>query len=192
MITFSEVTKNFISKWCLRTLTLVTKSETSKGCGPGQLNWPSGLDADREEIFVVEYRNKRISVFDLNLKFKRTLANNALDPSHCLQVRNNVIYIADLTGSIKIFSKTDKLLKTIPKHPSFSSHIYNFAFGSQLNFLITDRYYNSLYILSPGGDLINSVRFAEFGLNEPSGVAVCKDGRLVLSFQSGTNAIAIF
>ena len=66
----------FLSKWCYNEFTLLNKSKTSKRSKPGQLNGPSGLDIDEEEIFVVEYWNKRISVFDLNLKFKRIMANN--------------------------------------------------------------------------------------------------------------------
>ena len=135
-IYISDCSGQFLSKWCYNEFTLVNKSKTSEGSKPGQLNYPSGLDIDEEEIFVVEYRNKRISVFDLNLKFKRIVANNV--DSCCLRVRDNTIYIVERTGVIKLFSKTDQLLKTIPKLPVFSNCIYQFNFDSQLNFLITD------------------------------------------------------
>ena len=181
-----------LSKWCLNTFNLLKKSNTSKGSKSGQLSSPYGLDIDKEEIFVVEYRNKRISVFDLNLEFKRIMANNAIDHSYCLRVRNNTIYIVERTGVIKLFSKTDQLLKTIPKLPLLSDDICNFNFDSQLNFLITDYRNNSLFILSPEGDLIHSISFTEFGLSSPCGIDIGRDGSIVLSFQSGSKAIAIF
>ena len=143
-IYISDCGGHFLSKWCYNEFTLVNKSKTSLGSKPGQLNCPSGLDIDEEEIFVVEFLNYRISVFDLNLKFKRIMANNAIVNSNCLRVRNNTIYIVESTGVIKLFSKTDQLLKTISKLPVFSDSIYHFNFDSQLNFLITDYGNNSL------------------------------------------------
>ena len=153
---------------------------------------PFGLDIDKEELFVVEYQNKRISVFDLNLRFKRIIANPAIVNSYCLRVRNNTIYIVERTGVIKLFSKTDQLLKTIPKLPLLSDCIYHFSFDSQLNFLITDYRNNSLFILSPEGDLIHSVSFTEFDLTEPFGIDIGRDRSIVLSFQNDSKAIAIF
>ena len=182
----------FISKWCLNTFNLLKKSNTSQGSKSGQLHFPFGLDIDKEELFVVEFRNKRISVFDLNLKFKRIMANNAIDHSYCLRVRNNTIYIVERTGVTKLFSKTDQLLKTIPKLPLLSDDICHFNFDSQLNFLITDYSNNSLFILSLEGDLIHSVSFTEFGLTSPCGIDIGRDGSIVLSFESGSKAIAIF
>ena len=189
-IYISDCGGHFLSKWCYNEFTLVNKSKTSEGSKPGQLNYPSGLDIDEEEIFVVEYRNKRISVFDLNLKFKRIVANNV--DSCCLRVRDNTIYIVESTGVIKLLSKTDQLLKTIPKLPVFSNRIYHFNFDSQLNFLITDYGNNSLFILSPEGDLIHSISFTEFDLKNPRGIDINRDGCIVLSFQNGSKAIAIF
>ena len=173
-------------------MNLLKKSNTSKGSKSGRLDSPYGLDIDKEELFVVEYRNKRISVFDFNLKFKRIMANNAIDHYYCLRVRNNTIYIVERTGVIKLFSKTDQLLKTIPKLPLLSDDICHFNFDSQLNFLITDYRNNSLFILSPEGDLIHSVSFTEFGLSSPCGIDIGRDGSIVLSFESGSKAIAIF
>ena len=191
-IYISDFKGRFLSKWCYNEFTLVKKSKTSEGSKPGQLNYPSGLDIDEEEIFVVEYGNNRISVFDLNLKFLRIIANNSIAHSYCLRVRNNTIYIVERTGVIKLFSKTDQLLKTIPKLPVFSNFIFHFNIDSQLNFLITDRSNNSLFILSPEGDLIHSISFTEFDLKNPHGIDINRDGCIVLSFQIGSKAIAIF
>ena len=191
-IYFSDLSGHFISMWCLNTCTLVKKSNTFRDSAPGQLNQPSGLDIDGEELFVVEYGNKRISVYDLNLEFKRIMANNVIEQSYCLRVRNNTIYIVEETGVIKLFSKTDQLLKTIPKLSVFSNYIYHFNFDILNNFHISDRDKNTLFILSPEGDLIHSICFTEFDLKEPFGIAIGKNGCIVVSFQSGSKAIAIF
>ena len=190
-IYISDCSGHFLSKWCYNEFTLLNKSKTSEGSKLGQLNYPSGLDIDEEEIFVVENVNNRISVFDFNLKFKRIMALNAIVNSFCLRVRNNTIYIVERTGVIKLFSKTDQLLKTIP-NLVFSNSIHHFNFDSQLNFLITDFSNNSLFILSPEGDLIHSISFTEFDLKNPRGIDINRDGCIVLSFQNGSKAIAIF
>ena len=182
----------FLSKWCFKNFTLLKKYITSKAPRSIQLNHPYGLDIDKEELFAVEYQNKRISVFDLNIKFKRIMANSSIVNSLCLRVRNNTIYIVEKTGVIKLFSKTDQLLKTIPKLPLLSDDICYFNFDSQLNFLITDHRNNSLFILSPEGDLIHSISFTEFGLTAPFGVDIGRDGSIVLLFLGGSKAIAIF
>ena len=191
-IYISDCNGHFLSKWCLNTFTCTKKSNTGRGNAPGQLTLPTGLDIDGEELFVVELRNKRISVFDLNLEFKRIMANNAIDLSYCLRVRNSTIYIVEKTGVIKLFSKTDQLLKTIPKLPVFSDDINHFNFDSQLNFLITDCINNFLFILSPEGNLIHSFSFAEFKLKMPYGIDITKDGKIVICFLSGSNSVAIF
>ena len=190
-IYISDYTRH-LSKWCLDTFTFVKKSDASKGSKLGQLDGPYGIDIDKEELFVVEHDNKRISVFDLNLKFHRIMANNAIDDSYCLRVRNNTIYIVEMTGVIKLFSKTNQLLKTIPKLPVFSDCIYHFNFDIHNNFLISDRDKSTLFILSPEGDLIHSICFTEFDLELPFGVDMGNNGCVVVSFRSGSKAIAIF
>ena len=190
-IYISDNSGHFLSKWCLNAHTLVKKSGNSQGPKPGQLDWPSVLDIDEQEVFVMELHNKRISVFDLDLNFKRIMANNQIVSSYCLRVRNNKIYIVEDNGIIKLFSKTDQLLKTIPNLPSFSVIIYHFYLDSQLNILIPGSG-TSLFILSPEGDLIHSINYTKFGLKEAKGIDVSKDGRIVISFEKGTNAIAIF
>ena len=192
-IYISDIEGQFLSKWRKNNFTFVNKSETSRGSKPGQLDYPCGLDIDEEEIFVVEYLNNRISVFDLHLNFKRIMADKAIDYSNCLRVRYGTIYIVEGTGTIKQFSKTGLLLRIIcPKIPFKSDAIYQFDFDLQLNFLLTDCNNNSLFVFSPEGDLIHSVGFTEFELSKPFGIDVSKNGRIVISFREGSNAVAIF
>ena len=192
-IYISDTFKHLLSKWCMNTFTFVKKSKTSLGSAPGQLNTPTGLDIDKEELFVVEHNNRRISVFDLlNLEFKRIMTDNAIADSSCLRVRNNTIYIVEATGVIKLFSKTDVLLKTIPKLPVFSNPIYYSNFDILNNFFILDPDKHRLCILSPEGDLIHSVSFSKYGLYQPFGVDIGKCGTIVMSFSEGSSAVALF
>ena len=190
-IFITDFHRGVIYKWCLLTLSHVKKSNTSLGTAPSQFKNPSGLDVSKNEIFVVEFGNRRISVFDLNLEFKRVMADKAINESYCLRVRNDIIYVLERKGVIKLFSKSDQLLKTIPKLSSFSNDICSFNFDFQHNFLITDRDNNSLFRMTPDGELLCSIQFADFKLNQLFGVAMSEDGKVFVSFQSGSNAIAL-
>ena len=109
-------------------------------------------------------------MFNLNLNFKRVMANKAMCYSFCLRVRNNIVYIVECTGTILLvlFSKSDQLLRTIPKFtPLLSGYNCHFNIDLQFNFLMTQANKNCLFIFSPEGVLIHSVGFTEFELSKP-------------------------
>ena len=193
-IYISDINGHTLSKWCLNTFTFVKESNVHKGPEPGQLNRPAGLDIDKEDLFVVEHGNKRISVFDLNLRFKRIMAEDSITNSYCLRVRSSIVYIVEETGVIKLFSTLGQLLNTIPKLPQFHKTVFHFNFDLQSNFLITIPFQNSLFILSPEGNIIHSVDFNELKsiINTPFSISAFQDGRLLICFQDGSNVFAIF
>ncbi|KAI6652064.1 PEP-CTERM domain protein [Oopsacas minuta] len=188
----SDFAKHCVTKWCSSTLSFMTQTKTTKGRNEGQLDGPAGLDIDSGEVFVVEYRNNRISVFDVNLCFKRIMAFKMINTSHCLRIRSNTIYIVEMTGIIKLFSKADQLMRTIGKNRCFSNSIFHFNFDSANNFLITDVDKNSLFILSPEGELIHSICFKDWKPNSPFGIDVSREGKLVVTFPEGSAAVGIF
>ncbi|KAI6652066.1 E3 ubiquitin-protein ligase TRIM71-like isoform X2 [Oopsacas minuta] len=188
----SDVAKHFVAKWCSSTFSFMTQTKTTNGWNEGQLDGPAGLDIDSGEVFVVERENNRISVFDLNLCFKRIMANKMINKSCCLRIRSNTIYIVEMTGIIKLFSKADQLMRTIGKNRCFSNNIFHFNFDSANNFLITDVDKNSLFILSPEGELIHSICFKDWKLNSPFGIDVSREGKLVVTFRDGSAAVGIF
>ena len=187
----SDVVTHLILKWSNDTFSLIAKSKTTQGSAKGQLYQPAGLDVDCGELFVVEYENKRISVFNLDLCFKRIMAVGMLNNSFCLRIRSNTIYIVDVTGIIKLFSKADQLLRTIDKCKNFS-RVFHFNFDSSLNFLITDVDKHTLSILSPDGELIHSICFTTWGVRNPVGIDVTSQGNLVASFETENSVIVIF
>ena len=183
----SDLKGNFLTKWSFKDFRIEKHSRSAKGSNPGQLVKPSGLAVDVEEIFVVEYGNNRVSVFDLELQFKRIIANDAICEANGLRVRNNTVYIVERTGIIKLFSKTGQLLSIIKKNRIFSNLICHFNFDSENNFLISDCDKNCLFILSPEGKLVHCIQFKTFKLDQPFGVGVARDGNIVMSFHGGNS-----
>ena len=188
----SDFGAHLITKWSNDTFSLIAKSKTTQGSAKGQLYNPAGLDVDCGELFVVEYGNKRVSVFNLDLSFKRIMAVGKLNNSYCLRIRSNTIYIVEVTGIIKLFSKADQLLRTIDECRTFSNFVFHFNFDSSLNFLITDVDKHTLSILSPDGELIHYICFTTWGVREPVGIDVTSKGILVVGFQTGNSAVVIF
>ena len=186
----SDTYTHFITKWCCDTFSLIAKSNTTRGSKQGQLYSPAGLYIDCGEVFIVEYENKRVSVFDLDLCFKRIMAVGMLNSSHCLRIRSDTIYILEDTGVMKLFSKTDQLLTTIDMSETLK-HVFHFNFESAHNFLITDMGRNTLSIFSPDGELIHSVSFTTWGVSRPFGIDTTREGKLVVCFQLGNSAVVI-
>ena len=186
----SDTYTHFITKWCCDTFSLIAKSNTTRGSKQGQLCCPVGLDIDCEELFILEHINKRVSVFDLDLRFKRIMAVGMLNDSHCLRIRSDTIYILEDTGVMKLFSKTGQLLTTIDMSETLK-HVFHFNFDSAHNFLITDIVRNTLSILSSNGELIHSVCFTTWGVSKPFGIDTTREGKLVVSFQTGNSAVVI-
>ncbi|KAI6652065.1 PEP-CTERM domain protein [Oopsacas minuta] len=187
----SDIETHFVTKWCSTNFSFIALSKTTKGSNLGQLCGPAGLDIDSGEVFVVECENNRISVFDLNLCFKRIMANSMINTSYCLRIRSNTIYIVEMTGIIKLFSKADQLMRTIYKHENFSNNIFHFNFDSARNFLVSDTSRNSLFILSPDGEIIHFICFKAWNLENPFGIDVTRGGNLVISFNSRHSAVSI-
>ena len=186
----SDFYTHFITKWCCDTFSLIATSNTTPGSKQGQLCSPAGLDIDCGEVFILEHINKRVSVFNLDLRFKRIMAVGMLNDSYCLRIRSDTIYILELTGVMKLFSKTDQLLTTIDMSETLK-YVFHFNFDSVHNFLITDMGRNTLSILSSNGELIHSVSFTTWGVSEPFGIDTTREGKLVVSFQLGNSALVI-
>ena len=187
----SDLATNLITKWSNDTFSFIAKSKTNEGSIQGQLYNPAGLDVDCGEVFVVECGNKRVSVFNLDLCFKRIMAVGMMNKSYCLRIRSNTICIVEFKGVIKLFSKADQLLRTIDKCENFS-RVFHFNFDSSLNFLITDKQRNTLSILSPDGELLHSICFTTLGVSKPFGIDVTSQGNLVIGFQTENSAVVIF
>ena len=190
----SDFEGNFLTKWRSDGFNLIAKSLTTRGTNPGELSQPTGLDIDDGEIFVVESGNYRISVFDLDINFKRVMAHKQIRQAFCLRVWNNTVYVMERTGTIKLFSRTGELTNIITKNNIFSSSsfIFDFNFDSEQNFLISDNSKNCLTIMSPGGNPIHSIYFHTWKLEQPFGVSSMKNGNIVVSFQRGNSRISLF
>ena len=188
----TDIHLDAVIKFDIERCAFLARTEVRRGSEPGELASPAGIDTGEDQLFVMECDNKRISVFDLNLNFKRTIGCGLIDKAHALRVEQCTVYLMEDSGVLKLFSaQTGELVRVIKKNLLFSNYLYHFCFDMNGNFLVSDRDKNCLFILSSDGSLLHSICTKEWGCESPFGVGVTSDGRVVMSFLNGNFSIVI-
>eukprot|EP00475_Leptophrys_vorax_P013825 TRINITY_DN2018_c0_g2_i1.p1 TRINITY_DN2018_c0_g2~~TRINITY_DN2018_c0_g2_i1.p1 ORF type:complete len:411 (+),score=89.97 TRINITY_DN2018_c0_g2_i1:178-1410(+) len=96
----------------------------SRGSAAGCLNYPAGITANGDELFVADYCNHRICVFDLRGKFLRAIGNGVgdaegeMDYPTCVQVLNGEVYVGEFENHrVSVFAARDgSFLRTFGGH----------------------------------------------------------------------------
>ena len=103
-----------------------------KGTGKGHFNCPQGLlFTQSKQLFVCDYRNHRIQVFDKEGKFLHAFGRHGSKPGefnepHSIAINNNQdkVFITDHSNSrIQIFSPHGKFLTIINNGPSLNHQL---------------------------------------------------------------------
>lgn len=71
--------------------------------------WVKTVGQREPEVYIADRNNGRIEVFDLELKYKRTLAGDVRNPC-CFYQHKEHLYIPDLASRVTIFDADDKLV----------------------------------------------------------------------------------
>ena len=154
----------------------------------GQLSQPYSLCSDAQgNVFVADYGNSRIQVFDANSNLLRTIPGNGpgnssfANPSGVAFDHAGNIHIAAYgTGSIKVFSSDGKYIRMYGDGIKPAA----IAIDSCGYCLVVDSGANQVRIYDPEGTLVNSLA----GLNNPTGIAVDQNGNVYVA-NYGSNQI---
>ncbi len=125
---------------------------------------------DDENIYILEYGNKRVKIYDKNFNLKSTFENlNLNEPNSILRYKNNILILDEKDNLIKIFEydgKNIKFIKTygglggpLTNNPSKRSGILDYSiekgkFLKPQDFLI---YNNNLYVADSGNRRIQVI-----------------------------------
>lgn len=71
--------------------------------------WVNTLKKGNPEIYIADRHNERLEVYDLELNYKRTLANDVRNPC-CFYQHKGHLYIPDLASRVTILDAEDKLV----------------------------------------------------------------------------------
>lgn len=90
-----------------RNLELVVSSrEKPAGSGEGQLDKPMGVTVDsKDDVYIADTGNNRISVFDIEGRFKRVISDDFKAPQKVAFGTDGTLYVAD-TGNNRIVAMT--------------------------------------------------------------------------------------
>ncbi len=104
-----------------------------KGQGPGEFMGAYKFFLDRDEIFVVDIRGRRIQVFDHSGKFKRTIRLKMFSLPNVIVIKKNVFYmmsqmLKSREKQIIIYRKNGGKEKVIATFPSGKSSSREFVF----------------------------------------------------------------
>ena len=139
---------------------LVRRTGT-EGRGEGQLNYPRGLCTDYNgDVYLAEFNNHRVSVFSKDLNFlKHLFAQQLRYPCDVKVTPNSVVVLDSSPNCINFFSRSEALLRSCVTQGG-DGMVYSpqfFCLDPAGNILITYYYCHNINILSPSGQLMQTI-----------------------------------
>lgn len=174
-----------------------------EGMRNAQFKYPCGVTVDSEDnIYVVDKGNHRIQVFSSDGVFKRTFGSRGYDGSEFnfpWDIKVNMegqVFVSDEDNSrIQVLDRTGQFLFQIGEQGNLLGQLYQprsislLERGEHQYLIVCDRNNHRIQIFNAhDGTFISS--FGSHGsdqgqFGEPCGVAILKDGRIVVSEKEG-------
>ena len=191
MIFVTDYFKEFLYKFSRPDLSLIkTQGHTSQL----KLNNPTAIDAENNEIFVLEADKQRILVFTDNLEYLKTLAKGIIHVSYDIQVCHGIIHVLEVdTNLIKLLnSQNGELVASVlTNHDSipFSNACHFSLAVDTKHYFITDWKLNKVKVISNTGVFIRIIDTSEFECLHPRGITSLPNNGIIVSFEEGKNAL---
>ena len=177
---------------------LVRRTGT-EGRGEGQLDYPRGLCIDcNGDVYLAESHNNRVSVFSKDLNFLKHLFTQQLSFPLDVKVTPNSVVVLDRSPNcIHFFSRSGALLRSCVTQWEggmvYSPHF--FCLDPAGNILIIDYYRHNIKILSPSGQLMQTIGKEGHGRGElyyPYGICLSQTGTIFVVSDSSNFGLQSF
>ena len=163
-------------------------SVCDRGTGNEQLNWPFGVTVDHNtgNIYVADYDNDCVKVFDNSVKFVFKFGDKAGEGKMCgpkgIVICRNTVLVSDCSDCILAYQLDGKFISRIGSGGSGELQFYN-PWG-----LSTDEYNNDIYICDCYNHRIQIIsenfqyksQFGKDTLHYPLDVKLYKDNIFIL------------
>ena len=174
-----------------------------EGTGNGEFKWADGLRIYNDQLYVCDYGNSRVIVFDLDLRFIRTFGKSSEGPGQLtnpaditVDAKGNV-YIADYSKhEVVVFSPEGAYLFRFGGEGSEEGRLKSpVGICSSPHYVyVSEQGNNRVSIFTTNGQFVGTLCKGGSGegeLNYPWGIAVDKDGFLFICDYKN-NRIQIF
>ena len=165
----------------------------NSGSGDLQFNNPFGLTTDESDndIYICDRNNNRIQIISQNFQYKSQFGKDLLHKPRDIKLYKDNIFIIDTSNPcLHIFNKHLELQKSVITRGRGQQVIYPcfFLIDKFGNILISDYDSNSILILNSGFELIHKISTS----NQPMGITMDKEDRVIVVCQSDNNCLQIF
>ena len=154
---------------------------------------PLGLTINQTngDIYVCDRDNKRIQMISKYFKFISKFGEDSLSYPRDIKLSKDYIYVLDRSNPCLYLFDYDHILQK--KHITrgegmLVSNPYFFFIDDSNNLLISDRGSNSILIFNPLFELIHKISVS----NNPMGIVIDKQRRIIVVSQSDNNCFQIF
>ena len=188
-----------VSKYSLSEMCRV-KRIGSEGSNSGQFNFPCQLTTDTIGlVYIADSLNDRICIHDPDLNHLRNITYESITEPYDVKVSRDRMYVLcpDNNPCLHVLTlKGEKLhsLVTCGKGMDVSEPIF-FCLDYLKNFVISDYGSHSIRVFSPEGNLLYTIGregHQQGMFNEPTGVAIAPNGRLVCVSRNMNYGLQIF
>ncbi|XP_072015348.1 E3 ubiquitin-protein ligase TRIM45-like [Amphiura filiformis] len=158
--------------------------------GQGRIKGGSGVavDPNTRDIFIADYSDQDIKVFDLDGNYKRVLQGNLFNAYDVAVSANGFHFITDQTACVKVFSPDGTYLKQFPvispkgKSSDTDGSLHGLTIDSDGNLLVGNCIYNKNYISKhkQDGTHISSINISM----QPWFIGLTRQGKILITGES--------
>ena len=149
------------------------------------------IDESNGDIYICDYNHNRIQILNCDFSFKSQFGNDTLKLPLDVKLSKEYIYVLDASNPcLHLFNYNHILQKSVISRGQGMEVIYPwFFFVDQTgNILISDLSSNSIYIFNTEFQLIHKIPVS----NNPTGVTVDKQGRVIVVSRADKDRLQIF
>ena len=163
------------------------------GKGDLEFNLPCGLTIDESngDIYICDHNNNRIQILSQEFSFKSQFGKDTLKYPRDVKLSKECIFVLDTSNPcLHLFNYNHILQKTVISQ-RLGMRVFNpcyFFRDHSGNILISDYTSFSIHIFNPEFHLIHKISVS----NNPTGVTVDKQGRVIVVCHADKNCLQIF
>ena len=149
------------------------------------------IDESNGDIYICDYNNNRIQILNNDFSFKSQFGNVKLKYPRDVKLSKEYIYVLDESNPcLHLFNYNRILQKSVISRGKGMEVInsYFFFVDQTENILISDPNSNSIHIFNTEFQLIHKIPVS----NNPTGVTVDKQGRVIVVSQADKDCLQIF